>query len=129
MRAGLRVFRPDFDADFHGSGKGAVDAGLEGEQVAEVHRLDEVDVVHGGGDDVGARVTIGGHGAGEVDEVHEAAAEQVAQGVGVVGQDDLSHLRLRAGDGARNRVGFSGTHCGLAPFDCVSLDEAGCRLQ
>jgi hypothetical protein len=82
---------------------------------------DEVDVVHGGGDNVGAGVAIGGHGAGEIDEVHEASAEQVAQRVGVVGQDDLSHLRLRAGDGAGRRVELiilHGTHAALAPLPC-----------
>ena len=59
------VFSPHLYADFHGSGEGAIDAGLEGEQVAEMHRLDEVDVIHGRGDDVGARVPVGGHGAGQ----------------------------------------------------------------
>ena len=72
-----------------------------------MHRLDEVDVVHGRGDHVGARVPVGGHGAGQIDEVHQPAAQQIAQGVGVVGQNDLSHLRLRAGHRARRRVGFS----------------------
>ena len=118
-RSGLRVFSPHLDAHFHRSGEGAVDAGLEGEQIAEVHRLDEVDVVHGRGDDVGARVAIGGHGAGEIDKVHQAAAEQIAQSIGVVGQDNLGHLRLRAGYSAGNRIYFSGTHLLLAPFLCV----------
>jgi hypothetical protein len=30
--------------------------------------------------------------------VHKAATEKIAQGVGVVGQDDLGHLGLCAGD-------------------------------
>ncbi len=76
-----------------------------------MHRLDEVDVIHGRGDDVGARVPIGGDGAGEVDEVHQAAAEQIAKRVGVVGEDDFSHLGLRAGNSTDERVGFSRAHC------------------
>ena len=100
MRPGLRIFDPDLDADLERRVEGAIDARFENEQIADVDRLDEVDVIHGRGDDVGARVPIGGHGAGQVDEVHQASAEQIAERVGVVGQDDLSHLRLRAGDGA-----------------------------
>ena len=111
MRSGLRIFDPDLDADFERGVEGAIDAGLENEQIADVHGLDEVDVIHGRGDDVGARVAIGGDGAGEVDEVHEAAAEQIAEGVGVVGEDDLSHLGLGAGNGADERVGFSRSSC------------------
>src|SRR6201998_1551580 len=110
MRSGLRIFDPDFDADFERGIEGAVDAGLENEQIADVHRLDEVDVIHCRGDAMSAGVVIGGEWAGQVDEVHQAAAEEVAQGVGVVGQDDLSHLGLRAGYGAHLRVGFSRAH-------------------
>ena len=35
------------------------------------------------------------HGAGDVDQVHEASAQQVAERVGIVGQYHLCHLRLR----------------------------------
>jgi hypothetical protein len=42
--------------------------------------------------------------------VHETAAEEIAEGVGVVGEDDLSHLGLRAGYGTHRRVGFSRAH-------------------
>ena len=113
-----RVFHPDLDADFHGSFEGAIDGGFEDEQVADVDGRNEVDVFHGGGDDVGAGVAIGGHGADEVNEVHEAAAEQVAQSIGVVGQDELGHFRLRVGHGARGEArGRSGplrSPCSLA---------------
>ena len=71
---------------------------------------DEVDVLHGSGDDVAAGVAVGGHGADEVDEVHEAAAEQIAQGVGIVGQDQLGHFRLRLGHGARGKRGAVQVH-------------------
>ena len=65
QRAGLRMFDPDLDADFNRGVKGAIDARLEDQQIADVHRLDEVDVIHRRGDDMRARVTIGGHGAGQ----------------------------------------------------------------
>src|ERR1035437_6564948 len=54
MHVGSRVLSPDFYAHFHGTCEGSVDAGLESDQVAEVDGLDEIDMVHGGGDDVGA---------------------------------------------------------------------------
>ena len=41
----------------------------------------------------------------KIDEMHETAAEQIAERVGVVGQNDFSHFRLRAGDGADDRAG------------------------
>ena len=117
----MRFFDPDFYADFNRRVEGAIDAGLENEQIADVYGLDEVDVIHGRGDNVGARVAIGGDGAGEIDEVHESAAQQVAKRVGVVGEDDLSHFRLGAGYGADYADrGFSGTHFDLLHFTACS---------
>jgi hypothetical protein len=112
--AGLGVLDPDLDADLDGGVEGAVDAGLEDEEVADVDGAYEVDVVHGGGNDVGAGVAIGGHGAGEIDEVHEPPAEEIAKGVGVVGKDDLGHFGLGAGDSADYGAGFGQAH--EAPF-------------
>ena len=94
MRACLRILDPDFDADLHRGVEGAVHPRLQDQQIANVDGCDEVDVVHRGSDDVGAGVAIGGHRSHEVDEMHEPAAEQIAEGVGVVGQDQLGHLRL-----------------------------------
>ena len=91
-----------------------------------MHGANEVDVVHGGGNDVGVRVAIGSHGSGEIDKVHQATAQQIAQGVGVVGQDDLSHLRLGAGHGARTLVVLGGTHSALTPFVVLPPGSA-CR--
>jgi hypothetical protein len=94
-----------------------------------MYRLDEVDVIHGRGHNVGARVPVGGHGAGHIDEVHQPSAQQIAQRVGVVGQDEFSHLGLGAGHGARNWVGrvgiLHGTHDSLTPFTA----RRGCRLR
>ena len=90
--ARLSVFRPHLHAHLHRGGKCAVDAGLERDQVAQVHRLDEVDVVHRGGHNVGARVPVGGHCASHINEVHQPSAQQIAQRVGVVGQDELGHF-------------------------------------
>ena len=110
VRSGLRVFDPHLNTYFDRCVEGAVDAGLENEQVADVHMLDEVDMIHGRGDDVSARMTICGDGTNDVDEVHEATAEEVSEGVGVVGKDDLGHLGLGACNRADGRVGISRAH-------------------
>jgi hypothetical protein len=108
------VFDHGFDADLHGGLEGAVDAGLEDEEVADADGGYEVEVVHGGGDGEGAGVAAGGHGSDEVDELHEAAAEEVAEGVGVGGEDDLAALGLRGAHGT-----------GLGSFGHSSIVLAG----
>ncbi len=96
----LDVFHHDADADLHRRLEGAVDAGLEYEEFADADGGYEVEVVHGGRDGDGPGVAAGGHGADEVDVLHEASAEEVAEGVGVGGEDDFGALGLRFGDGA-----------------------------
>jgi len=39
-----------------------------------------------------ARVAVAGDGAGDVDEVHDGAAQDEAERIGVVGQHHLHHL-------------------------------------
>ena len=95
------VFNHSFDADFHGGAEGPVDAGLEDEEIADVDGCDEIEVIHGGSDDKGARVAAGGHGADEIHELHEPASEEVAEGVAVGGEDDLAAFRLGGADGTR----------------------------
>lgn len=107
---GLRVFDPDLNTNFNRCVESAVNAGLEDEEIADVHGLDEINVIHGRGDDVSAGVAICRDRADDVDEVHEAAAEEVPKGVGIVGENDLSHLGLSAGNGADGRVGVSRAH-------------------
>ena len=92
-----------------------------------MHRADEVDVVHRRGDNVGARVPVGGHGAGQIDEVHQPPAQQVAQHVGVVGQNHLGHLRLCAGHGAGR--GVAGTVSTSRDSSSFWLHCKGLRLQ
>jgi hypothetical protein len=94
------VFDHGFDADLHGGTEGAVDAGFEDQEVADFDGGDEVEVVHGGGDGEGAGVAAGGHGTDEVDELHEAAAEKIAERVAVGGEDNLAALGLGVADGA-----------------------------
>ena len=87
------MFHPHLDAHFHGSSEGAIEGGLQNHQIPDMNRRDEVDVIHRSRDHVRPGVAVGRHRAHQVDVVHEPAAQQVAQRIGVVGQDQLGHLR------------------------------------
>ncbi|GAC1415041.1 MAG: hypothetical protein NVSMB62_01940 [Acidobacteriaceae bacterium] len=100
------VFDHRFDADLHTGAEGAIDAGAKDDEVANFAGGDEVEVIHAGGDGKGLGVPAGGDGADEIDELHEASAKEVAEGVGVCGEDDLAALGLRFGYCARDEIGF-----------------------
>ena len=86
------------DTDLHAGAEGSVDAGLEDQQVANVNGSDEVEVVHGCRDDDGAGVAPCGDSSNEVDELHQATAKEVAEGIGVGREYDLAALCLAGGD-------------------------------
>ena len=70
-------------------------------QIADLDRMQELQVVDGGRDQQAARVPMAGDGAGNVDEVHHGAAEDEPERVRVVRQHDLHHLGLRFGRALR----------------------------
>ena len=102
--AGQDLLREDLDLDFERRAPGGGDARLEDDQVADLDRVEELQAVDGGGDEQAARVAVTGDGAGDVDEVHDRPAEDVAQRVGVVRQDDLHHLRRGLGRPLRTSI-------------------------
>jgi hypothetical protein len=107
------VFDPGLDADLHGSLKDAIHGGAEDDQIADLDRDEEIHVIDRGGDGITARVAVGGERSGEIDPVHETAAQQVVQGIGIVGKNNLIHLRLRIDNGARGEIAI-GIHA-VAP--------------
>jgi hypothetical protein len=54
--------------------------------------MEELQPVHGCGHEQAAGVAVAGDGGGDVDEVHDGAAEDESERVGVVRQDDLHHF-------------------------------------
>ena len=72
-------------------------AGVKDDQVADLDRMEELQAVHGRRDEQRPGVPVRGYRAGDVDEVHDRAAEDETQRVGIVRQDDLHHLRFRLG--------------------------------
>lgn len=116
------VFHHGLDADFHGGAEGSIDAGLEDEQIANLDGGYEVEVVHGGGNDKGARMAAGSHGTNEIHELHEAATEEGTEGVGVGGKDDLAAFRLGGADGAgTGAIGHSSIV--IAAYFCPQWEE------
>ena len=95
--AGQRLLREHLDLDFERRAPRGGDARLEDDQVADLDRVQELQAVDRGGDEQAARVAVAGDGAGDVDEVHDRAAEDEPERVGVVRQDDLHHLRRGLG--------------------------------
>src|SRR6185312_5407752 len=90
--AGQQGLGIDFDAHLHRSIEGTVDAGLEHDQFPDVDGEAKVHVVNGSGHGHAAAVAGGGDGATQVHQMHDAAAEDVADDIGVVGQHNLGHL-------------------------------------
>jgi hypothetical protein len=111
------VFDHGFHADLHRGLEGAVDAGLEDEEIADANGCDEVEVIHRGCDDKGARVAAGSHGADEIHELHEPASEEVAEGVAVGGKDDLAAFGLGGADGTG--IGAIGHSSIVIAGDCI----------
>ena len=65
------------------------------DEIADAHRNQEVNVIDGCGHDVVARVAMRGHGAGQIDPVHQASAQQGGERIGVIRQNDFRHFGLR----------------------------------
>jgi hypothetical protein len=104
------IFGENFHADFHGRMENAVDARLQNDKLADADRRAEIEIVHRGRNDVAIRMAMSGESACDVDQVHHAAAEHIAERIRVVGQNGLDHFRTRGADGlagqGRGRIFF-----------------------
>ncbi len=56
-------------------------------------------------------MAVRGDRAGDVDQVHDAAAENVPQQIGVLGEDKFGHFRARRADGTAVRACFAERVC------------------
>src|SRR5262249_31886934 len=101
---GERFLGEDIDLHLERRGEDAGDARLQDDEVADLDRVQELQIVDGGRNEQRARVAVAGDGAGDVDEVHDRAAEDVAERVRVVRQHDLHHLGRRFGGGLGRQV-------------------------
>src|SRR5258706_11032951 len=92
---GVIVLHPNLDADLHGSVVNAIHRRAEDDDVSNANRHEEIEMINGCRSHVLARVPMSSHGACHIDPVHEASAEESIERIGVVGENDLRHLRLR----------------------------------
>ena len=70
-----------------------------------MHRRNKVDMVHRRRNHMRARMAKGGHRPNQIDKVHQPPAQQVAERVRVIRQNQFRHLRLRLSDGAHRKRG------------------------
>src|SRR5215469_15133853 len=103
-RVGDVVLDEYLHPDFHRCMKDAVHRGTQDHEVSDTHWHEEIDVIDRSSDHVVAGMTVARHGSGKFDPMHQAATEKCSQWVGIVGQNDFSHLRLRISDGAWDEV-------------------------
>ena len=73
--AGDVALDPNLYTGLHGGVEGAIDGRAEDHEIADVDGNEEVEVIDGCGDDVALGVAMGGESSGDIDPVHEAAAE------------------------------------------------------
>ena len=78
--------------------KSAVYGRLQAEQITDVNWSEKVDVIHRGRHYVASAMPVCRHCARDIDKVHQPAAEQVVQRIGVIGQHHLRHFGNRFRD-------------------------------
>ena len=102
-----------------------VHAGFEHDQLADENGVAEVEMIHRGGNYVAAAVAMRGDGSRDVDQVHDAASEDVAEHVGVLREHDLDHLGARFAYTASERLAGAGLmaflrHVSIFRRECIA---------
>ena len=120
------VFHPDFYSHFHRSVEDAVNGRTKNHQISHMHGSPKIEMIDGSGDDIIPGVAMRRHRAGEIDPVHESSAQQSSQWIGIVGEDDFIHLRLRIPDWAGHHEVFPLFHSFVLE---VRFDTAACVLR
>ena len=103
-RAGQRFLREHIHLHFERRRERAGHARLQDDQVADLDRVEELEVVDGRRHQQRAGVAMAGDGAGDVDQVHDGAAEDEPERVRVVGEHDLHHFGGGVGSALRREI-------------------------
>jgi len=93
------ILGDDFDADFHRCVECPVHRGSQDDQFSAVDRVKELKAVDGNRDYGKSRMANGGHGSGQIDQMHDFAAENISQKVNVVGKREFGIFGVRFADG------------------------------
>jgi hypothetical protein len=88
-----RFLREHLDLHFQRCREGAGHPGPEDDQVPHLDRVQELQPVNGRRDQQASRMAMAGNRPGDVDQMHDRAAQNEAKRVGVIRQDHLDHFR------------------------------------
>src|SRR5579863_5693034 len=78
------IFHPGLYSHFHRAVKHAIDRGAENYQISNVHRNPEIHVIDRRGHNIVPGMSMRGHGAREVNPMHQTTAKQGAERIGVI---------------------------------------------
>ncbi len=132
--SGLRVLSLDAHTDFHRAPERRVETCGQAHDVADFDRRLELDRLDARGDRNVAAVPLCRNRAADVDPAHDDPSERGADGVGVLGKNELGHLgkRLRGGPGFHGwRIGYNPsvqrlfTRQESREVDRVAIEELG----
>jgi len=118
--------REDIHFDFQRRVEGGGDARFQDDDVAYLDRMEELQAIDRGGDDACARVAIRRHGAGDVDEMHDRAAQHEPEGVRIVRQHDLRHVGRRFSRRFRCEI-HAGFHFTRGRYGSAWITDRFCR--
>jgi len=112
---GQNVFGKHFHADLHRCMKCAIQARLQRDYLADTNRITKIDVIDRGRYGHRATVPMRRYCRRYIHQVHDAAAQDIAEDVGILREHDLRHFRPRGTHGLphqlpRNLRAFSLRH-------------------
>src|SRR6267142_420928 len=93
-----RILRKDLDAHLHRSMKNAVDLRLQIHNLAQIHRVPKINVVHRRRHHIAVRMPVRRQRCSHVNKVHHLSAEKFPQRISHRRQNDFRHLRTRGAD-------------------------------
>jgi len=91
--AGQNILRKYLYADLHRSMKGAVQTCLQHDYLADADRIPKIDVIDRGGHGHGTAVPVRCDGGSDIYKVHDPAAQDIAEDIGVLREHHLRHFR------------------------------------
>jgi hypothetical protein len=91
--ASQNILRKYFHSDLHRSMEGAVQTCLQHDYFADADRVTKIDVVHRRGHRHGTAVPVRGNSRRDIYKVHDPAAQDIAEDVGVLRKHYLRHFR------------------------------------
>src|ERR1700719_4152403 len=96
--SGHRILRINLHPHLHRSMKNAVDLRLQIHNLAQIHRVPKINVIHRRRHHIAVRVPVRRQRCSHVNKVHHPSAEKFPQRISHRRQNDFRHLRTRCAD-------------------------------